>query len=91
MDQFILTQETVRQMLEEAFKAGFESPMEFLTQETSRIYNKHVKKAKLTSAGPKPQKVKAAPLSDDEIANLPNMYAHDLYEPVYYSMLSTTY
>ena len=73
MDQFILTQETVRQMLEEAFKAGFESPMEFLPQETTRIYNKHIKKAKLTSCGPKPQKIKAPILSRDEMEALEQM------------------
>ena len=59
MDQFILTEKTILKMLEEAFDAGYTSPVEFLSQETTRIYNKHIKKAKLTSCGEKPERLKS--------------------------------
>ena len=65
-DQFILNEQTIRKMLEEAFAAGFDSPMDFLNQEIARIYNKHITKAKLTSCGPKPQKLKTSASSQGD-------------------------
>ena len=66
MDQFIFTEKTLLKMLNEAFVAGYESPLELSNQEIARIYNKHVKKAKLTSCGDKPKKLKPLHILTDE-------------------------
>ena len=58
MDQFILIEKTLLKMIEDAFNAGYDNPNEFAEEEISRIYNRGIKKASLTSCGKKPEKMK---------------------------------
>jgi len=82
MDQYILSPKKLKKMLEDAFIAGYESPVEMMNQEIARIYKEALSELKtVNTKRPEPpeKSPEDSPEESTDVSDLP-IYDASLFE-----------